>query len=169
MTLALRSAVAAALPSEEGLVRQLAALSPRAWTEVAEVFARDLPELEAALALPGAETLAQALGRLRGLSVLELGPAGRLPERAGGPVLGDAVLVTQHLTDGLAELEALLRAEAANLRVRAVAVAVERTNARGRTRLELQGVRVLSAVALADTPAGLKFEQRLPPRLRRAS
>lgn len=168
MTLALRTAVAATLPSEERLDLQLAALPAHDWAEVAALFARDLPELEAVLALPGAEPLAHALGRLRGLTVLEV-RGGRLPERPGGPVLGDAVIVTRQLTDGLAELEVLLRAEAAALRVRAVAVGVERTNGSGRTRLELQGLRVLSAVALADTPEGLKFEQRVPPRLRRVS
>lgn len=169
MTLALRTAVAATLPSEEQLDLQLAALPAQDWAEVAALFARDLPELEVVLALPGAEPLAHALGRLRGLTVLEVAGGGRLPERPGGPVLGDAVIVTRQLTDGLAELGVLLRAEAAALRVRAVAVGVERTNGKGRTRLELQGLRVLSAVALADTPAGLKFEQRVPPRLRRVS
>lgn len=168
MTLALRTAIAATLPSEEQLDLQLAALPAQDWAEVAALFARDLPELEAVLALPGAEPLAHALGRLRGLTVLEV-QEGRLPERPGGPVLGDAVIVTRQLSDGLAELGVLLRAEAAALRVRAVAVGVERTNGRGRTRLELQGLKVLSAVALADTPAGLKFEQRVPARLRRVS
>lgn len=169
MTLALRTAVAATLPSEERLDLQLAALPERDWAEVAALFARDLPELEVVLAMPGAGPLAHALGWLRGLTVLEVQANGRLPERVEGPVLGDAVIVTRHLTDGLPELELLLRAEVTALRVRAVAVGVERTNSPGRTRLELQGLKVLSAVALADTPAGLKFEQRVPARLRRVS
>lgn len=168
MTLALRTAVAATLPSEEQLDLQLAALPAHDWAEVAALFARDLPELEVVLALPGAGPLAHALGELRGLTVLEV-EGGRLPQTPGGPTLGDAVVVTRDLTDGLAELELLLRAEAAALRVRAVAVGVERTSGPGRTRLELQGLRVLSAVALASTPAGLKFEQRVPSRLRQVS
>lgn len=157
MRLAFRETVAATLPSEERLLARLAALSPRDWEELAGLFAASLPELDGLLALPGGEHLAQALARARGIPVLDSnlhGKAELFP--------GEVALVTSHLTSGLPELEALLRAEVQGLRVLAVLAAIERTSALGRTRLELQDLRVQSAVRLADTPEGLTFERRTP-------
>lgn len=160
-----RETVAAALPSEDHLHARLAALSRRDWENLAFWFAAILPEVDAVLALPDAVPLATALARARGIPVLNA-LTWRQEEARGS---GEAVLVTRHLTDGLPELEALLRAERRGLRVLTVAAAVERSNALGRTRLELQQVPVRAAVRLADTPAGLTFERRTPRRWPQAS
>ncbi|WP_034385027.1 hypothetical protein [Deinococcus sp. YIM 77859] len=155
MNLAFRDAVAGLLPSEARLRAWLAGLPEQEWEELAGLFAAALPELDAVLALPGGEHFARALARARGIPVLA-------PDLRAVPDLfpGEVALVTAHLTDGLPELAALLRAERRGLRVLAVAAALEQTNAPGRTRLELQAVPVRAAVRLADTPRGLTFERR---------
>ncbi|ABF45906.1 MULTISPECIES: hypothetical protein [Deinococcus] len=154
---AFRDAVAELLPSEARLRTWLAALSEREWEELAGLFAASLPELDGVLALPGGEHFAQALARARGIPVLDSGLHG-----AADLFPGEIALVTAQLQDGLPELEALLRAERRGLRVLAVVAAIERSDAPGRTRLELQDLRVWSAVRLADTPEGLAFERRSP-------
>ena len=60
------------------------------------------------------------------------------------------------------ELEVLLTAARPGWLVPALAAGVARTDALGRARLELQGVRVVTPVMLADTPGGLVFERRYP-------
>lgn len=134
---AFRDAVAALLPSEARLWAWLAALSEREWEELAGLFAASLPELDGVLALPGGEHFAQALARARGIPVLDSGLHG-----AADLFPGEIALVTAQLQDGLPELEALLRAERRGLRVLAVVAAIERSDAPGRTRLELQDLRV---------------------------
>lgn len=155
---AFRDAVAAALPSEARLGERLAQLPERDWTELALIFAAALPELDGVIPLPGGEALARALAAARGIPVL--------PTISADHNLfpGEVALVTAHLRDGLPEMEALLRAEHHGLRVLVVVAAIERTGAPGRTRLELQDVRVQAAVHLADTPHGLAFERRIPGR-----
>ncbi|GAA5532194.1 hypothetical protein [Deinococcus aluminii] len=161
MNLAFRDAVAETLPSEARLRARLAALPEREWEDLAGLFAATLPEVDVLLALPEGLSLARAIARARGLPVLDaLSPNGT-GEAAGA---AEAVLVSGHLTGGLPEMEALLRAERRGLRVPVVIAAIERTNDRGRTRLELQAVRVQAAVRLADTPEGLAFERRTPRR-----
>ncbi|GAA5511594.1 hypothetical protein Dcar01_00305 [Deinococcus carri] len=159
MKLAFRETVAAALPSAEQLRARLDALPGGDWSELAALFSAGLPELDAVVALPGGELLARALAHDRGIPLLE-GLSAATGTAVSPP--GEVALVTGYLTDGLAELEALLRAEGQGLRVRVVAAAIECTNAPGRTRLELQDMRVLAAVQLADTPEGLAFERRIP-------
>ncbi|MBB5235492.1 hypothetical protein [Deinococcus budaensis] len=170
MNLAFRESVAATLPSETRLRERLAALPERDWEALAELFAVRLPELDAVLAPPGSARLARALARVRGIPLLDLAAGGGLTDAAltpgglrapAGPV---AVLVTDHLGDGVDELTELWRAERRGLRVWGVIAAIERSGARGRTRLELQALRVQAAVRLADTPAGLAFERRTPGR-----
>lgn len=159
MPFAFRDAVAAALPSEARLSEQLQSLPERDWVDLAYVFAAALPEIDAVIPVPGGEALAAALARSRGIPVLH-------PPRPDHDLFpGEVALVTGHLQGGLPEMEALLRAERCNLRVLSVAAAIERTGGAGRTRLELQDVRVQSAVLLADTPGGLTFERRIPPGL----
>lgn len=160
MKIAFRETVAATLPSEARLRAQLAALPERDWRALATLFAAALPELDALIAPPGSAALAVALAGARGIPVLDLTVSpGPLP---AGWVAGEVALVTDYLTDGLPELTALLHAERQGLRVRAVVAAIERTGSRGRTRLELQALRVHAAVQLADTPHGLAFERRTP-------
>lgn len=160
MKIAFRETVAAMLPSEARLRAQLAALPERDWSALAVLFAAALPELDALIAPPGSAALAGALARTRGIPVLDLT---RPPEPIpAGWIAGEVALITDHLTDGLPELTALLNAERRGLQVRAVVAAIERTGSRGRTRLELQGLRVQAAVQLADTPQGLAFERRTP-------
>lgn len=164
MNLAFREAVAATLPSETLLRERLAALPERDWETLAELFAVRLPELDAVIAAPGSARLAQALARVRGIPLLDLAGAGPTGTTPSGPAGPQAVLVTDHLGDGVGELTELLRAERRGLRVWGVIAAIERSGARGRTRLELQALRVQAAVRLADTPAGLAFERRTPGR-----
>lgn len=160
MKIAFREAIAATLPSEQRLRSWLTELPERDWAALAGLFAAGLPELDGVIAPPDLAGLAKALARARGIGVLDL-TAAPAPLPAGW-IAGEVALVTDHLTDGLPELTALLRAERRGLQVRAVVAAVERTGSRGRTRLELQGLRVQAAVQLADTPRGLAFERRTP-------
>lgn len=162
MNLAFRESVAATLPSETRLREWLAAPPERDWEALAELFAIRLPELGAVISPPGSARLALALARVRGLPLLDLagGAGASFSDLAGLEV----VLVTDHLGDGVPELTELLRAERRGLRVRGVIAAIERSGARGRTRLELQALRVQAAVKLADTPGGLAFERRTPGR-----
>ncbi|EYB67516.1 hypothetical protein DEIPH_ctg040orf0095 [Deinococcus phoenicis] len=166
MKLAFRDAVAQTLPSEARLHAWLAALPGRDWENLAGLFAAVLPELDAVLALPGGHPLAHALAHARGIPVLDAlsSPRPEIPEQPADSARAEVALVTGYLTDGLPELEALLRAERRGLRVLAVASAIERTDARGRTRLELQALPVQAAVQLAETPGGLTFERRTPRR-----
>lgn len=161
MNLAFQESVAASLPSETRLRERLAALPERDWEALAALFAAALPELDAVIAPPGSAGLAGALARLRGVPLLDLSAP---PQPDSGAPGQEVVLVTDHLGDGVAELTTLLRAERRGLRVRVVAAAIDRSGARGRTRLELQDLRVHAAVQLADTPAGLAFERRTPGR-----
>lgn len=174
MTLKFREVIANALPSEEGVRIRLAGLKAEGWAEVAGRFGALLPEFDLIAALPGAQQLADLLGRTRGVPTLH---AARLADTghwtlldaadrtADEPLSGEVVIVTEHLTDGLAELETMLLCATRGLKVISVVAAVERTNAAGRIRLELQDVTVLSAVQLADTPTGLVFERRIPQRI----
>lgn len=165
MNLAFRESVAATLPSETRLREWLAAPPERDWEALAELFAIRLPELGAVISPPGSARLALALARVRGLPLLNL-VGGADATGTGFSDLGglEVVLVTDHLGDGVPELTELLRAERRGLRVRGVIAAIERSGARGRTRLELQALRVQAAVKLADTPGGLAFERRTPGR-----
>lgn len=151
---AFQDAVVAALPSEARLRERLQKLAPQDWMNLAMLFAAALPEIDGVIAVPGGEALAGALARARGIPLLQTLSADHdlFP--------GEVALVTGHLQDGLPELQALLGAERCGLRVLVAAAAIERTAALGRTRLELQEVRVQSAVQLADTPGGLTFERR---------
>ncbi len=169
MTLKFREVIATALPSEEGVRARLAGLHTRDWAEVAGRFGALLPEFDLVIALPGAQQLAGLLALTRGvpaMNAVQSTTTGHwtVLDMPGG-LTGEVVLVTEQLTDGLAELEMLLLCASRGLRVIAVVAAVERTNASGRIRIELQDVTVLSAVQLADTPVGLVFERRTPHRI----
>lgn len=171
MALKFREVIATALPSEEEVRARLADLKARDWAEVAGRFGALLPEFDVVIALPSAQQLAELVARTRGLAAVR---AARVPHTGHWTLLdtlgsataqgltGEIVIVTEHLTDGLAEMETLLLCATQGLKGIAVVAAVERTNAAGRIRLELQDVTVLSAVQLADTPVGLVFERRTP-------
>lgn len=133
---------------------------------ISDEFVVGLPEIDAVIGLPGAEGLAQALATLRGLPLImahreetsgwwsfDTEPAERTQQ---------AVIVTEHFTDGLPELEVVVQASKLGYLVEWVACAIERTNEPGRSRLELQGLQILPAVQLADTPRGLVMERRFP-------
>lgn len=160
-----RDLVASTLPSEERLRTRLSELSARDWANLAEIFAATLPEIDAVIALPGAAELAGSLARARGVMCLGV-PLDADVDRwlPLVPPSGEVVLITAHLWDGEAELEATARATEHGLRVVALAAAVERTTAGARRRFESQGVRVYTALQLADTPEGLVFERRAPKR-----
>ncbi|ANE43386.1 hypothetical protein [Deinococcus puniceus] len=170
MALKFREVIATALPSEEGVRARLAGLQAQDWTELAGRFGALLPEFDGIIALPGAQQLAELLAYTRGVVALHAvrhATTGHWTLPQAERLTGDVVIVTEHLTDGLAELETMLLCATKGLRVLAVVVAVERTNAAGRIRLELQRVTVLSAVQLADTPVGLVFERRTPQSMAR--
>ncbi|THF71993.1 hypothetical protein E7T06_01145 [Deinococcus sp. Arct2-2] len=165
MAMKFREVIATALPSEEGLRARLAGLQAQDWTEVAGRFGALLPEFDLVVALPGAQQLAELVAYTRGVVALHTAREAttghwKLLDAEG--LSGEVVIVTEHLTDGLAELETMLLCATKGLKVLAVVAAVERTNAAGRIRLELQDLSVLSAVQLADTPVGLVFERRTP-------
>lgn len=165
MVATFREMIATTLPSEERLRARLAQMSAGEWDNLAQVFAAALPELDAVLALPGAAELAQSLARARGVTPLDAALPGEVDTWLPLiPPSGEVVLVTDHLQGGGPELEAVALATGHGLRVLAVAAAVERTSAGARSRLELQGVRVYTALQLADTPNGLVFERRAPRR-----
>ncbi|GHF56818.1 orotate phosphoribosyltransferase [Deinococcus metalli] len=141
-------------------------LSEKDVQSVVDEFVVGLPEFDAVIGLPGAEALARALAALRGTPAVLVH---RDPE-SGWWTFGaepaertqQAVIVTEHFTDGLPELEVVVHASKLGYLVQWVACAVERTNEPGRSRLELQGLHILPAVQLADTPRGLVMERRFP-------
>ncbi|UQN05791.1 hypothetical protein [Deinococcus sp. QL22] len=170
MMLKFREVIATALPSEEGVRTRLAGLQTHDWTEVASRFGALLPEFDGVVALPAAQQLAQSLARARGLPALHTARSistGHWTLLDTGDASGEVVIVTEQLTDGLAELEIMLLCAEKGMNVISVLAAVERTNAAGRIRLELHNVTVLSAVQLADTPVGLVFERRTPQSMAR--
>lgn len=175
MTDPFRASIARALPSPERVRESLRGLSGPDLQAAADYFSRTLPEFDVAVALPGAEGLAQAVADLRGAFLVTAGrtAAGRwelsAPDLAGitrelgaGRRPARAVLFTPQLKSGLKELEVLLTAARPGWLIPALAAGVARTDALGRARLELQGVQVVTPVMLADTPGGLVFERRYP-------
>ncbi|MFC3833160.1 MULTISPECIES: hypothetical protein [Deinococcus] len=161
-----RSVVSSLLPSEERLMSRLQNLSEKDVLSIVDEFVVGLPEFDAVIGLPGAEDLARSLASLRGVPAVlvtrdtesgwwsfDTEPTERTQH---------AVIVTEHFTDGLPELEAVVQASKLGYLVQWVACAVERTNEPGRSRLELQGLTILPAVQLADTPRGLVMERRFP-------
>ncbi|MFD2609265.1 hypothetical protein ACFSR9_07415 [Deinococcus taklimakanensis] len=169
MTLEFRATIASLMLYEERLNLRLASLTLKDVRELADWASRALPEVDGLICLPHASALGTALGQLRGLPVVtaefntETGMLTLPPEDRRDRFLGrDLGLVTTHLQGGLPELELCLRSVLPDLRVTQVITAVERTNAGGRARLELQGVQVHAALLLADTPRGLVFERRFP-------
>ncbi|UQN10138.1 hypothetical protein [Deinococcus sp. QL22] len=167
MLLHFQNVIAAALPSETTLGARLATLDARDWARVADRFSAVLPEFGAVIALPRATHLASLLSEARGVPTLHATPDahnGHWALRGLDPTItGEAILVTEQLAEGIAELEVLLLAASQRLNVIAVVSGVERTPAGGRSRLELQEVAVWSAVQLAQTPAGWVLERRRPP------
>ncbi|GAA0504992.1 hypothetical protein [Deinococcus depolymerans] len=175
MTDQFRTLIARALPSPERVQESLRQLSPLELQAAADFFSVTLPEFDVAVALPGAQGLAQAAAELRGAFLVTAGrtAAGRwelfAPDLAGitrelgaGRRPARAALFTPQLKSGLKELEVLLTVARPGWLVPALAAGVARTDALGRARLELQGVRVVTPVMLADTPTGLVFERRYP-------
>lgn len=160
-----RDAIASALPSVDGVRARLLDLPGVAVQALAEYFSARLPEVDVLVALPGAEALAAATASLRGTYLAPFDPVlglHNLPDMRDVRGRPSAALLTPELTDGSAELQALLHAEHLGWQVQALAAAVERTNGLGRARLEFQGVPLLVPVLLADTPGGLVFERRIP-------
>lgn len=160
-TSAFRAAIAAQLPSEAAVERLLDRMSAQEWQEVGSVFAARLPEFEVVVAVPGAQELAWAVARARGVPLLD------------GPWTGEpgalALILTPQLRQGEAERSAALAARAQGLCVEVVAAAVERTSLGGRHLLGQVGIRVRAALQLADAPWGLLFERRTPDRWSAAS
>lgn len=164
------------LPSETQFEDCLRDLSLRDRTAVLEHFDRLLPEFGVVIAVPDTERMARGLARLRGTPVVLARPDGptadapdEQPNRWSLPTpdplpedLQTAVMLTRQLQDGLPELLIALLAARRGWTVGAVAAVVERSNFRGRTRLELQGMAVHAALQLADTPRGLELERRFP-------
>ncbi|UQN04885.1 hypothetical protein [Deinococcus sp. QL22] len=167
MLLHFQNVIAAALRSEDTLAARLARLELQDWAGVADRFSALLPEFAAVIALPSAAHLASLLSEARGVPTLNATPDAQSGHwtllNLDPDVTGDAILVTEQLAEGITELEVLLLAVSRQLNVIAVVTGVERTPAGGRSRLELQGVTVWSAVQLAQTPNGWVLERRLPP------
>lgn len=169
MTPEFRAIIASLMLYEERLNLRLDSLTLKDVRELAEWASRVLPEVDGLVCLPHASALGTALGQLRGLPVVtaefnaETGVLRLPPEHRRDRFLGQELgLVTTHLQGGLPELELCLRSMQHDLRVTQLITAVERTNAGGRARLELQGVQIHAALCLADTPRGLVFERRFP-------
>lgn len=154
------------LPSEEALVSRLRALRPEDHRSIVEHLGLSLGEFDVVIAMPQALDLAAHLARSRGTEVVtaERGEeSGQWTLLPGAPEsVQRAVLLTDHFQDGLGELEVVLQAAKQGYLVDAVACAVERTNDRGRSRLELQGLQVRAVAQVADTPRGLVLERRIP-------
>ncbi|QLG11374.1 hypothetical protein HLB42_11720 [Deinococcus sp. D7000] len=189
MAQTLLAVITKALPSETQFEDRLRDLSLRDRTAVLEHFDRLMPDFDVVIALPDAERMARGLARLRGTPVVLAQPDGtadptvardhsghkdvEMPDEhpnhwslpTPDPLPEDlhtAVILTQQLQDGLPELLIALLAAKRGWSVGAVAAVVERSNFRGRTRLELQGMAVHAALQLADTPRGLELERRFP-------
>lgn len=161
-----RAVVTNLLPSEERLLAHLDNLSDAELTGLAEFFSLTLPEVDAVIALPGAAFLAHAFANLRGLPVIMAQPhgeSGRLAlDTDPATETQSALIMSMHFSSGLPELEAVVQASRLGFLVSTVACALERTSLMGRSRLELQGIQVKSAVLVADTPRGLSLERRVP-------
>ncbi|MFK7602262.1 hypothetical protein ACI3L1_08635 [Deinococcus sp. SM5_A1] len=178
-----------ALPSETLFEDRLSDLSLRDRTAVLDHLDLLMPDFDLVIALPDAEKMARGLARMRGTPIIVAQPDGTLSAETEhkqfngesadlpdeevnhwslptpDPLPGDirtAVILTRQLQDGLPELLVALLAAKRGWTVRAVAAVVERTNFRGRTRLELQGMAVHAALQIADTPRGLEPERRFP-------
>ncbi len=189
MAQSLLAVITRALPSETQFEDRLRDLSLGDRTAVLDHFDLTLLDFDVVIALPDAERLARVLGRMRGTPVVVAQPdttvlAEAMPAPSGEPGaeiadeqpnhwslptpeplpedLQTAVILTRQLQDGLPELLVALLAAKRGWSVGAVAAVVERTNFRGRTRLELQGMAVQAALQIADTPRGLEVERRFP-------
>jgi hypothetical protein len=189
MAQSLLAVITRALPSETQFEDRLRDLSLRDRTAVLDHFDLTLPGFDVVITLPDAEWMARVLGRMRGTPVVvaqpdtTMLPVGRqrpsseqgaeapgeqpnhwsLPTPESLPEdLQTAVILTRQLQDGLPELLVALLAARRGWTVDAVAAVVERSNFRGRTRLELQGMAVQAALQIADTPRGLEVERRFP-------
>ncbi|CAM3630849.1 hypothetical protein [Deinococcus frigens] len=185
----LLAVITRALPSETQFENRLRDLSLGDRAAVLDHFDLLLPDFDVVIALPDAEKMARGLARLRGTPVVLAQPYGTAPpdarqNRPDGQVLNlpdansnhwslptpdplpedlqTAVLLTRQLQDGLPELLVALLAAKRGWTVGTVATVVERTNFRGRTRLELQAMTVHAALQIADTPRGLELERRFP-------
>ena len=166
MMLAFREALTALLPAPEDTLRlHLQQMTAQDWAPLADLFAARLPEFDAVVALPGAETLGEQVAQMRGVPLLRAG-AGALsgPAGAGGQGEGEALLLTPQLGTGDAELAALQQARDQRLNITVLGTAVERTSLGGRQRLTQLGITVRAALQLADTPEGLNLERRTPDR-----
>lgn len=185
----LLAVITRALPSETLFEDRLSDLSLRDRTAVLDHFDLLMPGFDVVITLPDAEKVARGLARMRGTPVVVAQPNGSVsPETeheqpsaenaevpdeevnhwslpTPDPLPEDvrtAVILTRQLQDGLPELLVTLLAAKRGWTVCAVAAVVERTNFRGRTRLELQGMAVHAALQIADTPRGLELEKRFP-------
>ncbi|OLV17438.1 hypothetical protein BOO71_0008812 [Deinococcus marmoris] len=177
------------MPSETLFEDRLSDLSLRDRAAVLDHLDLLVPDFDVVIALPDAEKMARGLARMRGTPVVMAQPNGTAPSEAGpqtssqeaadlpdeatnhwslptpDPLPEDiqtAVILTRQLQDGLPELLVALLAAKRGWTVRAVVAVVERTNFRGRTRLELQGMAVHAVLQIADTPRGLELERRFP-------
>lgn len=151
-----KSQILQALPDAEAVAQTLENMTAKDWKPLAEVYAATLPEADTIMAVAGAEALAQEVGRIRGLDVVMAGQPVSLAEGAG------VLVITAHLLGGEAEIRTIN--QLAPARAVAVVAAVERTNMGARSLLGERGVKVLAALQLADTPAGLIVERRSPQR-----
>ena len=166
MASSFRSMVSSLLSSEERLLSRLRELSEKDLQSIVDYFSVSLREFDVVIGLPGAPELAQALALLRGtpliLATRDEDSGWWVMDADAAEATQTAVIVTDHFTDGLPELEIVVQASKLGYLVEAVACAIERTNDRGRSRLELQGLAVGAAVQIADTPRGLVMERRFP-------
>ena len=157
MSTPLREIVAPALSSSQQLEAELSRLTTADWQATADLFAAKLPEFDAVLALPGADVLAGAVARARGVPLCH--SAAQLP--AGG---GEAVGIVPQLLEGTEWENVAAELRAAGWKLLLVAAAVERTNKGARTLLGEQDIPVRAVLQVADTPRGLVFERRTPDR-----
>ncbi|AAF11306.1 hypothetical protein [Deinococcus radiodurans] len=165
MMLAFREALTALLPAPEDTLRlHLQQMTAQDWAPLADLFAARLPEFDAVVALPGAETLGEQVAQMRGVPLLHAGTRALSGPQGASAVQGEALLLTPQLGSGDAELAALQQARDQGLNVTVLGTAVERTSLGGRQRLTQLGVTVRAALQLADTPEGLNLERRTPDR-----
>lgn len=162
-----QNTVTSLLPSEERLLARLRELSKTDVQSILDFFSVNLPEFDVVIGMPTGSVLAEGLANLRGTPLVMAEP-----HEDGSDLwtLGElfaqdiqtAVIVTNQFDSALNEMKVVVQAAQRGWLVVALAAAVERTNRRGRARIELQGVQVKSVVQLADTPRGLEPERRFP-------
>lgn len=166
MSASFRAVVASLLPSEERVLARLHDLKDAERSGVVDYFGVALQEFDVVIGMPSVTGLAELLAERRGVPLIHAfqdGERGRWTlDTDAAEAMQTAVIVADHFTDGLPELEVVVQASRLGYLVETVACAIERTSDLGRSRLELNGLNIRAAVQVAHSPKGLVLERRFP-------